>query len=370
MLTFFVLAAVMVIGALGVITLKQPVHASLSLVGTLLTLAVTYVTLEAHFLATIQVIVYAGAIMVLFLFVIMLLNIGDDNQQLAFPWMRPAAYVVGLLAAAGLVFSVLSNPSQLPDMAVVNAALQGGGAGSVADALFSEFVLAFQLVGVLLLTGIIGAVSLVQRRAEEDAALEPARAVESRTPSLVAAGSGGGSATVLDRSEPSRETPDESLEDIIGDATEKESVSEKDDEKLSEVELARDKAEQTPSDDIEDDAVGKNVSSYVREDDSDEATGVGGAATSEKSDVAQTDEARYSSNPDDLKRINGIGPKLEKLLNKNGIYTFEQIANLSPQGVKDLDEQLETFRGRIERDDWLTQARELANEQGGNHGSN
>ena len=64
MLTFIILAVVMTVGAIGVITLRQPVHAALSLVGTLLTLAVTYVTLQAHFLAAIQVIVYAGAIMV------------------------------------------------------------------------------------------------------------------------------------------------------------------------------------------------------------------------------------------------------------------------------------------------------------------
>ena len=75
MVTFVILAAIMLIGAGGVITLRQPVHAALSLVGTLLTLAVAYVTLQAHFLAAVQVIVYAGAIMVLFLVVIMLLNV-------------------------------------------------------------------------------------------------------------------------------------------------------------------------------------------------------------------------------------------------------------------------------------------------------
>jgi len=91
MLLFFTLAVVMIIGAIGVITLKQPVHAALSLVATLLTLAISYVTLEAHFLAATQVIVYAGAIMVLFLFVIMLLNVQEDKEEEGLGWIRATA---------------------------------------------------------------------------------------------------------------------------------------------------------------------------------------------------------------------------------------------------------------------------------------
>ncbi len=178
MLTFLILAVVAIVGAIGVITLRQPVHAALSLVGTLLTLAVTYVTLEAHFLAAIQVIVYAGAIMVLFLFVIMLLNVQGDEPQPSLGWLRPAAYLVGVLAAAAIALTALLDPRQLPTAEVIQAALQGGNAGQVGEAIFTDFVLAFQLVGVLLLTGIIGAVSLVQRRAAETPEAEPASEAE------------------------------------------------------------------------------------------------------------------------------------------------------------------------------------------------
>ena len=167
MITFYLLAAVMTVGALGVITLRQPVHAALSLVGTLLTLAVTYVSLQAHFLAAIQVIVYAGAIMVLFLFVIMLLNVQGEEQTNDLKWIKPAAYLVGLAAAGALVVSIFANPLPLPSAEQISAVLNGGGAAEVGDALFSQFVLAFQLVGVLLLTGIIGAVSLVERKARQ-----------------------------------------------------------------------------------------------------------------------------------------------------------------------------------------------------------
>ena len=165
MLSFILLATVMIIGALGVILLRQPVHAALSLVGTLLTLAVTYITLQAHFLAAIQVIVYAGAIMVLFLFVIMLLNAQGDERAQRLGWVQPAAYFVGLVAAVGLMTSVLASPRALPDATTISLALRGGGAGPLGEVLFSQFVLAFQLVGVLLLTGTVGAVSLIERRA-------------------------------------------------------------------------------------------------------------------------------------------------------------------------------------------------------------
>ncbi len=262
MLTFLILTAVMIVGALGVITLKQPVHAALSLVATLLTLAITYVTLQAHFLATVQVIVYAGAIMVLFLFVIMLLNIQNEDQRLKFDWMRPAGYAVGLLAAIGLVISVFRNPNQMPDLQVVQTALQGGGAAQIGEALFSEFVLAFQLVGVLLLTGIIGAVSLVQRKAEQVYKPDSKAAV-----AIAASGSS------------------------------------------------------------------KNA---------------GGVAVFEG---------------DDLKKIRGVGPKLERLLHKNGIYTFSQIANLSESEMTQLDGQLEEFKGRIVRENWIEQAKALAGGQ-------
>lgn len=172
MITFLILAFVMVVGSLGVITLQKPVHAALSLVGTLLTLAVVYVTLQAHFLAAIQVIVYAGAIVVLFLFVIMLLNVEGEDRSVRFGWMRPVAYLAALVAAIGIGYVAFTDPRQLPARDVIDAALQGGSARAIGDRLFTDFMFAFQLVGVLLLTGILGAVGLVQRKAvdERDAA--------------------------------------------------------------------------------------------------------------------------------------------------------------------------------------------------------
>lgn len=166
MIGFIVLAVALVAAGVGVITLRQPVHAALALVGGILALAVTYVTLDAHFLAAIQVIVYAGAVMVLFLFVIMLLNVGK-SQARSLPWLKPVAWVTGGLLAVGVAAVAFLMQRPLPEAEQVATALRGGGAEAIGEALFSDYLLAFHLVGVLLLVGIIGAVALVQQVATE-----------------------------------------------------------------------------------------------------------------------------------------------------------------------------------------------------------
>lgn len=166
MIGFLVLALLMVVGALGVVLLRQPIHAALSLVGTLLALAVTYLTLQAHFIGIVQVIVYAGAIMVLFLFVLMLLNVGRVvGPQRSLPWLRPVAYGVGGLLALALTAVVWLQAAPLSWAATETAPLSGSGIEGVAEVLFGDMLLAFHLVGVLLLTGVVAAVALVQRRA-------------------------------------------------------------------------------------------------------------------------------------------------------------------------------------------------------------
>ncbi len=163
MIGFFVIAAFAVAGGVAVVTARQPIHAALALVATLLAVAVAYITLDAHFLAAIQVIVYAGAIMVLFLFVIMLLNVERQPPHARWRWLRPIAYGVGLLALVAVASAVIDQRQAAPDAVAVAAVLQGGTAERMGTVLFSDYLLAFHLVAVLLLTGIIGAVSLVQR---------------------------------------------------------------------------------------------------------------------------------------------------------------------------------------------------------------
>ncbi len=169
MIGFLIVAALALAGGVLVITARQPVHAALGLVATLIMVAVAYVMLDAHFLAAIQVIVYAGAIMVLFLFVIMLLNVEQQSPAPRWRWLRPTAYGLGLLGAVAVLGTALSERRAAPDEATVAAVLQGGSAERMGTVLFSEYLLAFHLVAVLLLTGIVAAVSLVQRSADEGA---------------------------------------------------------------------------------------------------------------------------------------------------------------------------------------------------------
>ena len=167
MIWFLIVAALALAGGVLVVTARQPVHAALGLVGTLLAVAVMYVMLDAHFLAAIQVIVYAGAIMVLFLFVIMLLNVEQQPPTTRWRWLRPTAWGLGLLGAVAVAGTVLSQRRPVPDQAAVDAVLQGGDAERIGTVLFSEYLLAFHLVAVLLLTGVVAAVSLVQRDGED-----------------------------------------------------------------------------------------------------------------------------------------------------------------------------------------------------------
>src|SRR5690554_2393093 len=187
MVAFIILAALLLVAGIGVVTLRQPVHAALSLVGAILALAAIYVTLEAHFLAAIQVIVYAGAVMVLFLFVIMLLNVRGTRTP-SLTWLKPAAWVTGALSLAAVVAVVFVVQRPLPEFEIINAALRGGNADAVGEALFSDHLLSFHLVGVLLLVGIIGAVALVQQSAPaKEAEREVGKAQPEDAPELVAA---------------------------------------------------------------------------------------------------------------------------------------------------------------------------------------
>ena len=163
MVGFVILAVLMIAGALGVLLLREPVHVALSLVATFLCLAVTYLTLDAHFLAAVQVIVYTGAIMVLFLFVIMLLNVRDGPPTRRFRFLPALVFGVSLLLLAVVATGAVLDRRDLPALEAVGTALEGGSPMAMGGILFSDYILAFQLVGVLLLTGIIGAVSLVQR---------------------------------------------------------------------------------------------------------------------------------------------------------------------------------------------------------------
>jgi NADH-quinone oxidoreductase subunit J len=165
---FIILAVIAVVSAIGLLTSANAVHAALFLVVNFACIALFYLGLNAPFLAMVQVTVYAGAIMVLFLFVIMLLGAERVALTSRLRWQAPVAIVlaVALLGVTAFVLlspqigSTILNPQPL-------GATSGGNAGygsplAVAGSLFTTYMLPFQVVGILLLVAMIGAVVLAK----------------------------------------------------------------------------------------------------------------------------------------------------------------------------------------------------------------
>lgn len=169
-LLFGLFAVTATCSAVGVVIGRNPVASLLFMVATLASVAGIYVLLEAHFLAAVQVIVYAGAIMVLFLFVIMLLNLGHDYQaDVKFGlWFLLAFVVAGLTAGALATRFADAADAGFGDGAggrAIDAAVQEKGAvGAIADPLFTDYVIAFELTGLLLLVAVVAAVALAKPR--------------------------------------------------------------------------------------------------------------------------------------------------------------------------------------------------------------
>ena len=165
----FIVAGLMILaGAVGVITRSHPVHAALSLILTLFGVAVMYVSQEAQFLAAVQVIVYAGAIVVLFLFVIMLLGVdkAEDLRVEPFKLQRKVAVLVGGGVIGLIAFAAISSRDNIGTVgksAVDTATDPDSNIRTLARDLFSDHVLAFELTSVLLVIAVVGTVLLARR---------------------------------------------------------------------------------------------------------------------------------------------------------------------------------------------------------------
>jgi NADH-quinone oxidoreductase subunit J len=167
---FITFATIALGSALGVVIARNPVGSLLFMVASLASVAGIYVLLEAHFLAAIQVMVYAGAIMVLFLFVIMLLNLGHDYQR----DIQGGLWSILALAVSGGIGGVLVRQFRGAEEAPLYGLLEGGEAidaalaehgavGAIARPLFTDYVVPFELTGILLLVAIVGAIVLAKR---------------------------------------------------------------------------------------------------------------------------------------------------------------------------------------------------------------
>src|SRR5687768_14665475 len=170
---FYLFGVIALASAIAFVTRKSPVAAALWLVNTMFSLAALYAMMDAHFIAAIQVLVYAGAIMVVFLFVVMLLNLGHPSEMADArgKWGKLAAGLLGLALLAQVMTLVgkrLPEPFTPGGDFDPDVVRELGAVGSVAQPLFNEYLLAFELTSILLLVAIVGAV-VIGRRKRADA---------------------------------------------------------------------------------------------------------------------------------------------------------------------------------------------------------
>jgi NADH-quinone oxidoreductase subunit J len=159
---FYLLAGLAVLGGVLVITRKSAVHSALALILTLLAQAGLYLMLYAPFVAGVQIILYAGGIMVLFLFVIMLVNLerAAKEDQYSKQWL---AGILAAVALAGLLLSVyIKGKSLFPDHPAQMA--EGDNTQKIAVLLYGNYMFAFEIASLLLLVAIVGAVVMAKKR--------------------------------------------------------------------------------------------------------------------------------------------------------------------------------------------------------------
>ena len=159
---FYVLASIAVLSAVSVIASRQPVHSAIYLVLTFLCVAAIYVLLQAEFVAAVQVLVYAGGIMVLFLFVIMLVNLKEPAAR----GLRLHATVSGLagMGVLGMILYVYSHGSLVAAESGAPVLRQGGNLQAIGWSLYREYLLPFEIASILLLVAMIGAIVLARHK--------------------------------------------------------------------------------------------------------------------------------------------------------------------------------------------------------------
>lgn len=170
LILFIFLAIVAIISALGMLLSKNAVYAALYLVLNFFTIALFYLILAGPFIAMAQITVYAGAIMVLFLFVIMLLGAEKLGKSQTLAWQKPVAVILALILVAETAYIVFFRSPPSGTLATVSGDF--GSPASVGDVLFNNYLLPFEVTSVLLLVAMIGAIILTRK--EKPANTNPA----------------------------------------------------------------------------------------------------------------------------------------------------------------------------------------------------
>lgn len=168
LITFLIAGCAVVLGALGVILMRNPVHSALMMIMTLFAVAVLFIEQNAQFLAAVQVIVYAGAIVVLFLFVIMLLGV-DKKENISkdsLKGQRPLAFVAVIVIFAEILTLSKGNWATGTHGTVLSTSSSGSNIVQLAQSIFTTYLLPFEATSVLLIIAVVGAVVLVRRSDE------------------------------------------------------------------------------------------------------------------------------------------------------------------------------------------------------------
>lgn len=161
---FFLFAGLAIASAISMVYHKNPLYSAISLVGVFISLSCIYVTLAAPFIAAVQILIYAGAIMVLVVFVIMLLNLDEDKplNRLRYLYALGGGLGVILLAQTFFIFYAVMRAPNVP----ADQTMSAGKTLSIGQAMYTEYLLPVEIVGVLLLMAIIGGVILARRLAQ------------------------------------------------------------------------------------------------------------------------------------------------------------------------------------------------------------
>jgi len=160
-IVFFILALVAVAAALGMLFSKNAIYAAIFLVLNFATVAVFFLTLGGSFIAVSQIAVYAGAIMVLFLFVIMLLGAEKLGQSRTLKWQMPLALMLGLVLIVEAAYVLFTQVGQIENLAPLPEGF--GSPASIGQLLFREYLLPFEVTSILLLVAMIGAIVLTRQ---------------------------------------------------------------------------------------------------------------------------------------------------------------------------------------------------------------
>lgn len=158
---FYISSFVAILATIMVITRYHPIHALLYLVVSLLAVAMIFLTLGAPFVAVLEVIIYAGAIMVLFIFFVMMLNLGSDTAQQERNWLQPKVWVgpslLALVLLGELVILLLKGKNMVIQVSIVDSR-------KVALSLYGEYIIGVELAGFLLMAGIVGAAHIGKQK--------------------------------------------------------------------------------------------------------------------------------------------------------------------------------------------------------------